>query len=142
MVVKVMRAAVLPLLATVALAGCGSDASTPAPPPAAAAPAPSYADLAATAVRQVQAGDAKLLDVRTEEEWDAGHAPQAERFELSRLEAGELPDVPKDAKIHVYCRSGNRATTAVEILEQAGYTDVTNIGGLTDWQAAGGDVTT
>jgi rhodanese-related sulfurtransferase len=107
-----MRAAVLPLLATVALAGCGSDASTPAPPPAAAAPAPSYADLAATAVRQVQAGDAKLLDV------------------------------PKDTKFHVYFRSGNRATTAVEILEQAGYTDVTNIGGLTDWQAAGGDVTT
>lgn len=143
MVVEVLkRVVVLPLLATIALAGCGSDepASTP-PPDAAAAPASSYADLAATAVEHVTAGEATLLDVRTREEWDAGHAPQATRFELARLEAGELPDVPKDATIYVYCRTGNRATTAVEILEQAGYTDVTNVGGLTDWQAAGGDVT-
>lgn len=145
MVVQMLkRVALLPLLATavaaVALAGCGAD--EPASEPAAAAPASSYAALAATAVEQVEAGDATLIDVRTQEEWDAGHAPQAEHLELARLQAGELPDVPKDATIHVYCRSGNRATTAVEILEQAGYTDVTNIGGLTDWQAAGGEVTT
>lgn len=145
MVVQMLkRAALLPLLAVAAVAatGCGSDETTPDPAPAAAAaPAPSFADLAAAAVSDVQAGDATLIDVRTQEEWDAGHAPQAEHFELARLEAGELPEVAKDAKIHIYCRSGNRATTAVAILEQAGYTDVTNIGGLADWQAAGGDVT-
>lgn len=140
-----MRASILPLLAVSALVAAGCGASEPAsePTPAAVpAPAPSYAELAKTAVEQVDAGDATLIDVRTKEEWDAGHAPQAEHFELARLEAGELPDAPKDATIHIYCRSGNRATTAVAILEEAGYTDVTNIGGLTDWQAAGGDVTT
>lgn len=137
------RVALLPLLAvaSVTVTGCGSSEPTSDPNPAAAPPAPSFADLAAAAVADVQAGDATLIDVRTQEEWDAGHAPQAELFELSRLEAGELPDVAKDATIHIYCRSGNRATTAVAILEQAGYTNVTNIGGLTDWQAAGGDVT-
>lgn len=131
----------LPLLAVAALtAGCGSDDSA-SEPATAAAPAAATPTPAAAAVKAVEAGDATLIDVRTQEEWDAGHAPQAEHFELARLEAGELPDVPKDATIYVYCRSGNRSGMAVEILERAGYTDVTNAGGLTDWQAAGGDVT-
>lgn len=136
------KPAVLILLSALTLAACGDDDTAT---PTSAAPATtaetSFTALAQTAITDVDAGDATLIDVRTQEEWDEGHAPQAQRFELARLEAGELPDVPKDAKIYVYCRTGNRAGTAVTILEQAGYTDVTNIGGLDDWQAAGGDVT-
>lgn len=131
----------LALLATAALtSGCGSgdsasDAATAAPSSA------TDATPAAAAVKAIEAGDAELIDVRTQAEWDGGHAPQAQHFELSRLEAGELPGLPKDAAIYVYCRSGNRSGMAVALLEKAGYTNVTNAGGLADWQAAGGDVT-
>lgn len=135
----------LALLATAALAGCGADEggeSSATPTTTAAAATSEFGAAASTAVTDVEAGTATLVDVRTQEEWDEGHAPQARHVPLADLEAGELPtDIPKDAKVYVYCRSGNRSGVAIGILEQAGYTDVTNIGGLTDWQAAGGDVT-
>jgi phage shock protein E len=42
---------------------------------------------------------------------------------------GELPNLPKDAKIEVYCRSGGRAEAAKQILNSAGFNDAENIGG-------------
>lgn len=95
--------------------------------------------VAEQAVADVKANkDVVVMDVRTLEEWNDGHAAGAEHFELARLEAGELPDVTKDTPIYVYCRSGNRSAQAKGILEQAGYTDIRDLGPFTDWQAAGG----
>jgi rhodanese-related sulfurtransferase len=93
---------------------------------------------ATQAVADVGAGKAVLLDVRRDDEWAAGHAKGAVHFELAKLEAGELPDIPKDAVVYVHCAAGARAQKAKEILEQNGWTNVTNIGGLKDWQEAGG----
>ncbi len=92
---------------------------------------------ASQAVRDLANG-AVVLDVRTDQEWQEGHAAGATHFELARLQAGELPDIPKDQTIYVYCKSGGRAGQAKAILEQNGFTNVVNIGGLTDWEAAGG----
>jgi phage shock protein E len=150
------RARVLPTVLAAAalgfssgLAACGDDTdsatATPAAEPAGgdattATDQPSYATLAAQAVEQVKAG-ATLIDVRTQEEWDAGHATAAQLVPLATLQAGKIPtDLAKDAEIYVYCRSGNRAGVATEILRQAGFENVTNIGGLTHWQGAGGAV--
>ena len=85
-------------------------------------------------------GKAVLLDVRTEEEWGAGHAENAIHFELARLEAGELPEIPKDKPICVYCAAGGRAEAARGILVSKGFSNVKNIGGLRDWKLAGGNV--
>lgn len=82
--------------------------------------------------------DVVVMDVRTLEEWNDGHAVDAMHFELARLESGELPDVEKDTPLYVYCRSGNRSAQAKNILEQAGYTDIRDLGPFADWQAAGG----
>ena len=90
------------------------------------------------AVQDVAAGKATLLDVRRDDEWTASHATGAVHFELAKLEAGEMPDVPKDAKVYVHCAAGGRAQKAKEILEANGWTNVTNIGGLDDWKNAGG----
>ncbi len=68
-------------------------------------------------VALVNQGKAVLIDVRTDDEWNAGHAAHAVHFELAKLQGGELPSVPKDAAIYVYCRSGARATMAKTILE-------------------------
>lgn len=91
-------------------------------------------------VSQVESGQASLIDVRTDAEWNAAHATPAMHFDLARLQAGELPSLSKDAVIYVYCRTGVRAGEAKTILEQNGYTNVTDIGGLSNWQAMGGAV--
>ncbi len=64
------------------------------------------------------------LDVRTENEWNMGHIKSALHFDLGRLEAGELPDLPLDTVVKIYCRSGARAESAKDILENAGFTNV------------------
>ena len=83
------------------------------------------------------ADDAVLLDVREQDEWDAGHAPGAVHIPLgdvpSRL--GELPEV--DGPLAVVCRSGMRSGRAVAWLTQQGF-DTANVdGGMMAWAAGG-----
>ena len=96
----------------------------------------SYADVAAEAVAD---DDAVIVDVRRDDEWDAGHADRAIHWELSRLESGDLPDIAKDAHVYTYCAAGGRAGKAADILRENGWVNVQNMGGLSDWTAAGGE---
>ncbi len=91
-------------------------------------------------MQAVSSGEVALLDVRTNEEWATGYAKGAIHFDLAKLQAGELPDIAKDKSIYVYCAAGARAEKARVILEEAGYTNVINIGGLSNWREAGGEV--
>ncbi len=88
---------------------------------------------------QVAAGEAILIDVRRDDEWNAGHADGALHFELARMEQDELPDLPQDKMIYLYCAGGSRSGIAAEILTKHGFR-AQNIGGLADWQAMGGSV--
>ena len=51
-----------------------------------------------------------------------------------------LPELATDKPLAVYCASGGRSQMAAGMLAQMGYGSVANIGGLGDWQAAGGPV--
>jgi len=76
-----------------------------------------------------------LIDVRTEEEFEERHAPGALNIPVDEIcdgKLGILESVPKDTRIELYCRSGKRSETAKEALQLLGFTDVTNLGGLTD----------
>jgi len=84
----------------------------------------------------------KAYDVRTSEEYSAGHAKNAELLPLDDIEAGQLPDVAKDEPIAVYCRSGSRASYAKALLEKAGFTNVRNLGGLSNLQQYGLEIVT
>lgn len=81
---------------------------------------------------------ARLLDVRTPEEYAAGHFAGATNFDSVDIDAGKYPDLAKDTEIYLYCRSGRRATAAAAQLEKAGFTNVINLGGLSDVEALGG----
>ncbi len=70
-----------------------------------------------------------LIDVRTPKEFNQGHYKGAINFDLNLMMQGELPNLPKDAKIEVYCRGGGRAEAAKQILNSAGFNDAENIGG-------------
>lgn len=77
-----------------------------------------------------------LLDVRTPEEFNSGHIPGAVNISVETL-ADRLSEVPRDQPVVVYCRSGNRSATAAQILAEAGYADVYDLGGITTWAAQG-----
>jgi rhodanese-related sulfurtransferase len=78
-----------------------------------------------------------LLDVRTQEEWDEFHAPQATLIPLDELPA-RVNEVPNDQDVVVICRSGNRSQTGRDILQDAGFTNVASTaGGMNAWAAAG-----
>ena len=75
-----------------------------------------------------------ILDVRTEGEFNSGHIKDALLlpYDLIESQAEEmLPD--KNAKILVYCRSGNRSAVGANSLLELGYTDVIDFGGISDW---------
>ena len=78
-----------------------------------------------------------VLDVRMQQEYDAGHIANAVLLPLPLIETGDaavakvLPD--KDAEILVYCRSGRRSAIAANALINMGYTNVLDFGGINDW---------
>ena len=89
------------------------------------------------------ASDARIVDVRTAEEFAEGHLPRAincdwkaEDF-LQQMEAA----FDKSAPLFIYCRSGRRSAEAAEALTKAGY-EVCNLsGGIEAWKAARKPVT-
>lgn len=89
---------------------------------------------AAEAARLADAGDVLLLDVREDDEWDSGRAPQASHIPLGALDPAA---VPRDRPVVTVCRSGGRAGKAAQALAQAGH-DVRNLtGGMQAWESAG-----
>jgi rhodanese-related sulfurtransferase len=77
------------------------------------------------------------LDVRTPEEFQAGHIPGATLIPLSEL-AARANELPQDEPILIYCRSGNRSLQALNLLENAGFQGLTSMdGGFSQWVAAG-----
>ena len=69
---------------------------------------------------------AVLVDVREENEWDAGHVLSAILLPLSKLKDGLDPKellktLPKDKVIYCHCGSGRRCLSAAEVLKKQGY---------------------
>lgn len=88
---------------------------------------------------RVSAGDIWLLDVRTPEEYAAGHVARAVNIPHDQLanRSAELP-VDKTLEIAVYCRSGRRSQIALEWLKAQGYQRLLHVeGDMLGWQAAG-----
>ncbi|MGH3374946.1 MAG: rhodanese-like domain-containing protein [Actinoallomurus sp.] len=81
-------------------------------------------------------GDGFLLDVREDDEWRAGHAPDAVHIPLSELNS-RVGEVPNDRDIYVICRSGARSAQAVAAFNNAGWTSSNVEGGMHAWEAAG-----
>ena len=72
-----------------------------------------------------------VIDVRTPEEFKAGHIEESSNVEWQII-SSIIDEVKKDQKIYLYCRSGGRSQKATDILIDLGYEDVTNLGGIKD----------
>lgn len=77
--------------------------------------------------------DAVLLDVRTKQEYIEGHIPESRNIPLQRIVNIDSTIIDKDTPLYVYCYSGSRSSQAVELLKKLGYTNVTNIGGISSY---------
>ena len=76
-----------------------------------------------------------ILDVRTPEEFAAGHIAGAiliPDYEIGEKAESILTD--KDQLILVYCRSGRRSKNAANALATLGYTNIKDFGGINDWK--------
>ncbi|MBP7837148.1 rhodanese-like domain-containing protein [Candidatus Saccharibacteria bacterium] len=92
---------------------------------------------AAAITKEIDEGEAYLVDVRGNDEWDGLHAKGALHLSVDRIMNGEVPIKDTSKKLYLYCASGGRASMAASKLKAKGYT-VENLGGLSSWKSAGG----
>ncbi len=77
----------------------------------------------------------RVLDVRRQGEWDAGHIAGADWYPLDRFKAA-LPPLESNATIAVHCKSGYRSMIACSLLQRAGHNVINVIGGFDAWEKA------
>lgn len=100
-----------------------------------------FASVSALQAREMLDDGAILVDVRTSQEWNAGHAPVARHIPLDTLDrrAGSLA---AGTAVVTICRSGARSAQAARLLAAQGLTVASVKGGMAAWQRSGGRVVT
>jgi len=86
--------------------------------------------------------DARLIDVREDNEWEASHAAGAEHLGKGIIERDIEATVPdKSTELILYCGGGFRSALAADVLQTMGYTNVFSMaGGWKAWRDSGSDV--
>ncbi len=78
-----------------------------------------------------------ILDVRTVSEFESGHLEGAINIPVEVL-SSHLSGLNQNDELLVYCRTGNRSTTAVGILRESGYDRIYHMDrGIVAWNSAG-----
>lgn len=78
-------------------------------------------------------GGARLVDVRSPEEYGSGHLDGAVNIPVGELDSRLAELEPKDKPIVVYCASGFRSARAAKALSAAGFSEVGDLGSMDDW---------
>ena len=81
--------------------------------------------------------NAFLLDVRTPEEFDEGHIPQASLLDIRQAAnfMEEIQSLDASKNYYVYCRSGARSAQACQLMNQSGIETTYNLlGGFIEWE--------
>lgn len=86
--------------------------------------------------------NAKLIDVREDNEWQAGHAAGAEHLGKGIIERDIEAKVPdKSTELILYCGGGFRSALVADVLQRMGYTNVFSMaGGWKAWKDAGAEI--
>jgi rhodanese-related sulfurtransferase len=85
-------------------------------------------------IREILKAGAVLLDVRNTHEFDRGALPNAKNIPLAILPVVAHEHLDKNDPVLIYCHAGGRAMMAERILAGLGFTNVTNIGGIHQYQ--------
>ena len=123
-----MKKLVFLLLAVIMLTACGQDKENDQ--------GAVYVNITAEEAKQIMDTEEGyiILDVREQDEYDAGHIPGAILIPYMQIEEkAEKVLTDKEQMILVYCRSGRRSKIAAEALVELGYTNIKEFGGIIDW---------
>ncbi len=95
-----------------------------------------------TTTRLSQNPDARLIDVREDNEWQAVHAAGAEHLGKGIIERDIEDKVPdKSTEVILYCGGGFRSALAADVLQNMGYTNVFSMaGGWKAWKESGAPI--
>ena len=95
-----------------------------------------------TKARLSQNPDARLIDVREDNEWQAAHAAGAVHLGKGIIERDIEEKVPnKSTELILYCGGGFRSALAADVLQQMGYTNVFSMaGGWKAWKESGAPI--
>ncbi len=98
--------------------------------------------VAQTQQRMRENKDVRVIDVREDNEWDAGHAAGARHIGKGIIERDIETTVPdKSAELILYCGGGYRSALAADVLQRMGYTNVFSMaGGWKAWKESGGKI--
>lgn len=131
---RLLMPLVLALVAVFTVAACDSnDASSDVPG--------AYTVSADEAVEVIEAGERTVIDVRTPAEFAEAHVVGALNIDVNGADfADRIAELDAEALYLVYCRSGNRSAQAASQMEDAGFVDIADGGGLADLAAAGAPV--
>lgn len=99
--------------------------------------------VAQTRARMQEKAEAKLIDVREDNEWEEAHAKGAIHLGKGIIERDIEITVPdKNSELILYCGGGYRSALAADSLQLMGYTNVFSMaGGWKAWSEAGGEIT-
>ena len=88
------------------------------------------------AAELIRAGGVQLVDVREDQEVEAGRLAGARHVGLAEL-AAQADSISRDEPVLFYCRTGSRSAMATEAFRRAGYQAYNLAGGLVAWDAQG-----
>lgn len=71
-----------------------------------------------------------LIDVRTKGEYESGHIDKAINYDIMEMMSGIFPSIDRDEEICLYCESGNRSMMAKSFMENNGFKNVKDLGGI------------
>jgi rhodanese-related sulfurtransferase len=86
--------------------------------------------------RAKELDNAQFVDVRTAEEFEAGHIPGARLVQLDEVQSA-AGSFDRDRPVVFYCRSGDRSTLAVDAFRASGWDAYAIEGGLVAWDEEG-----
>lgn len=90
-------------------------------------------DISGDRARELVAEGARLVDVRSPEEFAAGHLPGAVNIPVQELAERTTELHPTSTPVILYCRSGARSSRAARLLGRAGFDVVHNLGAMSRW---------
>lgn len=85
---------------------------------------------------EVVGKDVQLVDVRSQEEYDAGHIDDAVNFNIINNETflEQIKELDKDRPVYLYCKMGGRSNRAAQLLKEKGFAKIYDYsGGYNDW---------
>ena len=128
-------------LAALVLAACADADAADEPGQDAARPGVVTVDAGAAVSLLDSRDDLTIIDVRTPGEYAAGHLPGAELVDIYEPAfTDEIDGLDREGSYLLYCRTGSRSGQAAALMEELGFTEVYDAGGLDDLERAGAHV--